>query len=249
MAIEAGVIVPHAPVLALEDRPELDFFRRSAVDACRTLDACDVLILLSPHGEAEGVYRAVEGSLKGFGLGAVAVSATTDDAMITRIASSWDREILEAEVDHGIVGALAIGRPSLPIIACSLAEVTGPAPASEAGDVVESAFLFADALQGVAGDEKVGLIASAHTAAALTPRAPLALRPEAKELDDMLLDHLATDCGGLARVEPDLWSEAEACGAGPLTVFGVLFEGRRADVLAYDHPFGVGYLVATASHG
>jgi aromatic ring-opening dioxygenase LigB subunit len=95
----------------------------------------------------------------------------------------------------------------------------------------------------------VGFIASAHTAASLTPKAPLALRPEGKELDDLILDCLATDCGSLARVDPELWKEAGACGAGPLTAFGALFEGRRADVLAYDHPFGVGYLVASVSYG
>jgi hypothetical protein len=248
MGVAAGIVVPHAPLLALGGRPEVDVFRRSTRDAFQTLEGCEVLVFLSPHGERDGVYREVDGDLDGFGLEGIEVGAGSDSPMAAELAGAWGRELSGGRADHGVVGSLAIATPGTPIVACTLGEVTGPYPGGTVEDAIESAFLFADALVRAVRERNVGFIASAHTAASLTPKAPLALRPEGKELDDLILDCLATDCGSLARVEPELWREAGACGAGPLTAFGVLFEGRRAQVLAYDHPFGVGYLVATANH-
>ena len=247
MGVRGGIVVPHAPLLALEGRSELDVFRRSARDAFATLEGSDVLVLLSPHGEMGAVYREVHGNLDDFGLEGIEVIARSDPQLVTDLGDTWGREVRDDGADHGVVGSLAIAPVEPPLVACTLTEVTGPHAAATVEDAIESAFLFADALVQVAGERTIGVIASAHTAASLTPRAPLALRPEGKELDDLILDCLATDCGSLARVDPELWREAGACGAGPLTAFGVLFEGRRAQVLAYDHPFGVGYLVASVS--
>jgi len=248
VGVTAGIVVPHAPLLAHGGQPELDVFRRSTRDAFSTLKGCDVLVLVSPHGERDAVYREVAGGLDRFGLDGIVVEAGSDASLATELAGAWGRELSGGPADHGIVGTLAIAAAGTPIVACAIAEITGPHATGTVEDAIESAFLFADALVGVTGERRVGLIACAHTAASLTPKAPLALRPEGKELDDLILDCLATDCGSLARVEPDLWRGAGACGAGPLTAFGVLFEGGRAEVLAYDHPFGVGYLVAAATH-
>jgi hypothetical protein len=235
-------------LIALGGRPELDVFRRSARHAIERLERCDVLVLLSPHGEQDGIYAEGTGNLDDFGLEGITVAARSDPRLAESLADAWGRRVVESPADHGVVGALAVAPSELPVVACTLAEVTGPYAGATADDAIESAFLFADALVQVARERSVGVIASAHTAASLTPKAPLALRPEGKELDDLILDCLATDCGSLARVDPELWREAGACGTGPLTAFGALFEGRRADVLAYDHPFGVGYLVASAEH-
>ena len=249
MGVEAGVVLPHAPLIAKGDRPDLDLYVRSARMAIKALDGCDVVVLLSSHGPRDGIYTEITGDLDGFGLKGIAVSVPTDGGVASELADAWEREPITDRADHGVVGTLSIVTPPGPVVACTLAEITGPHAPGTVESAVESGFLFADALQRVATERRVGYIASAHTAASLTPKAPLALRPEGKELDDLILDCLATDCGSLARVDPDLWKEAGACGAGPLTAFGALFEGVRADVHAYDHPFGVGYLVASVSHG
>ena len=249
MGVEAGVVLPHAPLIAKGDRPDLDMYVRASREAIKALDGCEVVVLLSSHGPSDGVYTEVVGDLDAFGLEGVAVSVPMDDVKVSELADAWEREPIDDRADHGVVGTLAIVAPPVPVVACTLAEITGPGAPGTVESAVESAFLFADALQQMAGERRVGFIASAHTAASLTPKAPLALRPEGKELDDLILDCLATDCGSLARVDPELWKEAGACGAGPLTALGALFEGIRADVHAYDHPFGVGYLVASVAHG
>ena len=249
MGVEVGIVVPHAPVLLLDRRPELDVFRRSAKDAATALDRCEAVILLSPHGDGDGVYRETRGNLDDFGVDGIEVDVQSDAVLSTDVAEAWGRPAIEDAADHGVVGALALVTPGTPVVACTIAEITGPFAGSTVENAIESGYLFADALQQVAGGRRIGLMISAHSAASLTPKAPLALRPEGKELDDLILDCLATDCGSLARVDPALWREAGACGAGPLTALGVLFEGSRADVFAYDHPFGVGYLVAATSHG
>ena len=243
MGVRSGLILPHAPVIA-RGRPEVDVFARSAEKAVETLGDCDVVVILSPHGAQDGLYRAATGSLADMGL-ELSIDAPTDDAATSEIAGLWDRPVLDARCDHGIVGALSIAAPHVPIVACAVAEVSGPDHPGAEEQAIESGLLFADALQ--RSDRRIGFVASAHTAASLTPKAPLTLRPEGKELDDFILDSLATDCGALARIDPELWRTAGSCGPGPLTAFGALFEGRRADVLAYDHPFGVGYLVAAAT--
>jgi aromatic ring-opening dioxygenase LigB subunit len=249
MGVEAGVVLPHAPLIAKGDRADLDLYVRSAREAIRALDGCDVVVLLASHGPRDGVYTEVAGDLDAFGVQGVAVDVLTESGTATELADAWARDQFSDRADHGVVGTLAIVAPTVPLVACTLAEITGPYAHGTVESAVEAAFLFADALQQIAGERRVGFIASAHTAASLTPKAPLALKPEGKELDDLILDCLATDCGSLARVDPELWKEAGACGAGPLTAFGALFEGVRADVHAYDHPFGVGYLVASISHG
>ena len=249
MGVEAGVVLPHAPLIAKGDRADLDVYVRSSREAIKALDGCDVVVLLSSHGPRDGVYNEVAGDLDAFGLHGLAVNVPTDGATASELADAWPRDPISERADHGVVGTLAITAPGVPVVACTLAEITGPYQIGTVESAVESAFLFADALQRVSGERRVGYIASAHTAASLTPKAPLALRPEGKELDDLILDCLATDCGSLTRVDPELWKDAGACGAGPLTAFGALFEGVRADVHAYDHPFGVGYLVVSVSHG
>ena len=46
------------------------------------------------------------------------------------------------------------------------------------------------------------------------------------------------------RIEPELWAESGACGAGTLHAFGLMFAGRNATTTFREAPFGVGYLLA-----
>jgi hypothetical protein len=63
----------------------------------------------------------------------------------------------------------------------------------------------------------------------------------------VLSPHGLSSVGGVIVVARDLWKSGGSCGAGPLMAVGTLFSGRRADVLAYERPSGVGHLVATVA--
>lgn len=133
--------------------------------------------------------------------------------------------------------------PDVPIVACALAEVTGP-DAAPVPSAIGAARGFAAALASLTEDRTVVFVASAHTSAALTPRAPLTLRDEGLVLEEEIKDALESDLGKLDSLSPELWTLGGSCGAGPLTALGLLFTGSKASVGFYDHPFGVGYLLA-----
>jgi hypothetical protein len=207
-----------------------------------------VLVMVSPHGHTSGVYLGVTGSLDGFGVRGRSMTSPTDLVVAEELASKWERPFLEPPVDHGITGALL--QPGwtrgCPVVAATLAGTTGPGAPTKRAEVVEDAVRLADAVLAISNGRRIGFVASAHTSAALSSSAPLLDRPEGHALEERVLAALGHDVADLAGIEPELWRAAGACGAGPLTAFARLFGGRRADLLAYETPAGVGYLVAQA---
>jgi len=252
VALVAGAIVPHAPALGLNTGPARI---RTSAELIRAavkslpLDDCDALVMLSPHGRASGVYSGVMGSLDAFGVRAPSVASPTELAVAEELAREWERPFLEPPLDHGITGALLVmgWMGDRPVVAATLAGTTGPGAPGQVAGVIEEAIGLADAVISISNARRIGFVASAHTSAALSPSAPLLDRPEGHALDEEVLAALRHDAGGMADIEPGLWRAAGACGAGPLTVFAKIFSGRRAEVLAYEAPAGVGYLVAQAA--
>ncbi|MDQ3981314.1 MAG: hypothetical protein M3271_01385, partial [Actinomycetota bacterium] len=70
------------------------------------------------------------------------------------------------------------------------------------------------------------------------------LRPELlRDAERRVLQALRARPGELPARVDDL-ARAGSCGAGPLAAFGFLFADGGCELLAYEHPFGVGYAVA-----
>jgi hypothetical protein len=218
---------------------------RSAVGALQ-FDDCELLVMLSPHGRASGVYSGLTGALDGFGVRGKSVTSPAELAVAEELARAWERPSLAPPVDHGITGALLLSKwaRGLRLVAVSLAATTGPGAPSNYEKAIEDAHALADALTAVSSGRRIGFVASAHTSAALSPAAPLLDRPEGHALEESVFAALRQNPVELSAVEPELWRVAGACGAGPLSAFGRLFAGRRAERLAYETPAGVGYLVA-----
>ena len=234
-----GLVVPHAPVLLPEVRggtsPEGN---RAATEPP------DLTIVVSPHGTATGVYANARGNLNRFGVKGIEVDRPTDLSAAEALAREWGQPMLEDPCDHGIVVPLFAGSiPDAPLVACALTEITGPDGAS-VEQALEDALTLAAAVNRLALDRKVLFVASAHSSAALTPQAPLTLREEGLELDRRIRDALERDVGDLETIDAELWASGGACGAGPLTALGRLFPGSKAEVAWYEHPFGVGYMLA-----
>jgi hypothetical protein len=203
-------------------------------------DGCDLVVVVSPHAHASGVYAAVRGDLASFGIDDGSFARSVDRDAARDVATAWERVPLDGAADHGVgVPILAGVVPDVPVVAVGMAEGAPPR------DAIAAAHKLAGALGRLWGE--VGLVCSAHTSAALSPAAPLTEKPEGRALDTMILEALNTDCGLLADLPPDLWDAGGSCGAGPMTCFGALFGGATATVACYEHPFGVGYLVATAT--
>ena len=201
-------------------------------------------VLLSPHGSTTGVYRRVRGDLASFGIPGAGVERRTDRAFGKELARAWRQPLSDDDLDHGALVPLLVAVPGgLSVVAASLAETTGPYAAPVA-DAIAAAHTFAAAVQELGGERDLIVAASAHTSAALTPAAPLAERPAGHELEARVTAALEQDLGLLAEIDEQLWVDSGACGAGPLTAFGLLFAGRTAATTFREAPFGVGYLLA-----
>jgi hypothetical protein len=246
----SGAVVPHAPVLL----PEIGG-RSGAESRDRILRACDkidvsgadVLLVVSPHGRGAGVYAGGTGSEVSFGGPEARLDCPTDMDAAESLARAWKAPLLEDELDHGAIGCLHLLDVRRPSVVAGLPEATGPGAAADACAAMVEGRKLAGAVKRAFSGSSVLVVASAHTSAALTPRAPLTERPEGRALDERLLISLATDVGALDDISCDAWSAGGSCGAGPFAAWGRLLPGRSAEVLAYEHPFGVGYLVATVT--
>jgi aromatic ring-opening dioxygenase LigB subunit len=247
-----GAIVPHAPVLLLPTSDDVVAEAQTSIAKCMAeLDRShvDAIVIVSPHGLRFGIYQSTAGSLDGFGVRGVAFSGHSHAEMTARLSQLSGAQLLEGPADHGIVVPLLLARwDDVPVIAVTLPEITDP-HGSFPMPALDSARALAPAVRAVAEEWRIAFVASAHSAASLSPRAPLAERPAGAELDRLILRALEDDVAALAHIDAALWSDAGSCGAGPLAAFGEVFAGRASPVAAYSAPAGVGYIVAEVSNG
>jgi aromatic ring-opening dioxygenase LigB subunit len=245
-----GAIVPHAPVLLLLSSDDVVAEAQTSIaKSMAELDwnGVDAIVVVSPHGVRFGIYRSTGGSLDGFGVRGVAFAGRFHSEVAARLSELSGAQLLEGPVDHGIVVPLLLAPwDDVPVVAVTLPEITGP-HGSSVSRTLDAARALASAVRSAAQEWPIAFVASAHTAASLSPRAPLAERPAGAELDRLILDALEDDVAALAYIDPELWSDSGSCGAGPLTAFGEVFAGRASPVAAYTAPAGVGYLVAESN--
>jgi hypothetical protein len=236
-----GAIVPHAPLLLPQlTGPETAAAGTrvtAAIEALELGDA-DVVVVVSPHGRASGVYGEVRGTLDAFGTPGIEVRRATDGDLGAALAGGWGRPVLPDDVDYGVVVPLLLaGDADAPVVAVSL---------QDDGGAVADARALLSALLDVTDGRNVAVVASANMSIALSARAPLMLRAEAREIEDRLVALLPRDAGAATELAPDVARSGGSCGAGPLTVFGELCRGSTTNVLAHEEPVGIGYLVAKA---
>lgn len=232
-----GLILPHAPlllpeVLASSREGALARVRAACVDAARAVFGPRALVV-SPHAVRTGVYVSPYGDLAALGPRAPAALCPLDLAISEEIARRWDKPLLDEPPDHGIVVPLLLTETVVPIVAVGL---------EEGADTASEAKALATVLAEM--DLNGTVVASANLSAGLTDRAPLTRLSGAEEQERNLVEGLRHDAGTLLDNAPRLSAEAGSCGLGPLALIGHLFGGRRAEILAHEWPFGVGYLVA-----
>jgi aromatic ring-opening dioxygenase LigB subunit len=245
--VVSGALVPHAPVLLPEAvggevaaRTETV---RSALRSLSFSDA-DLVVLLSPHAPQTGVYTSVTGSLAGFSIPGVELSRSSDPGAIGALAELWNKPVQEGPVDHGTLIPLSLlNTGEAEIVAAGLREVREEDVRSFEIAVADG-LSFAEAVGGLARKRRIGVVVSAHTSSALSPRAPLTERVEAKPAEGHVLRALDKDPSELSEVLEELWRLGGSCSPGTLTAYAAVFGGGRSEVIAYEHPFGVGYVVA-----
>lgn len=108
---------------------------------------------------------------------------------------------------------------------------------------------FGRVLRDVLGNrrERVAVIASGDLAHTLSSDAPEGYRPEGKEFDDAVRRAIEnSSVSQLLSMDDAIVSRAAECAYRPLLIlFGMLEHLKtRPEILSYEAPFGVGYLVA-----
>lgn len=233
-----AAIVPHAPLLILEDAcsPEDGAVARVCAatrEVARVLVGTPVVV--SPHAVQTGVYMSTRGGLRAFGVPRPDAAYSVDEVLSARVASSWARPALRAALDHGVTVPLELLALRGPVVAVGIAE--------DEDDVAGAARSLARALEPL----DVSVLASVNSGAAVTPRGPLTRLSNGMALEHELRATLEEDVGHLSQLAPRLATEAGSCSLGPLLVLAHLFAGSSMEVLAHEWPVGVGYPVAVGA--
>ena len=258
-------LLPHPPIIVPEvGRGRLDDCR-STVDACRDFarrmaDARpDRLFMVSPHSPrrrgAFGLWSGARlaGDLGRFGASGSAVDLPNDPEMVEaleRAAASAGLEtwsIPTDPLDHGAV---------VPLWFLVEAGWSGPTCLASLPWRAEPATMetFGRALAGAVAplSGRAALVASGDMSHRCKPDAPAGYHPRAVEFDRALTG-LVRDgrLDAIGAIDGELRGLAAEDAADPsqIVAAAIGYRPRRHEVISYEHPFGVGYLVAVFHDG
>ncbi len=253
-------LLPHPPIIVPEVGRERLADCRATVDACRELTRRlmaarpDRLFMVSPHsprrGSAFGLWTGhhLRGDLGRFNAPATAIDLVNDNEALRALARTASENniktwaIAEQFLDHGAVVPLwflvEAGWDG-PTTLVSLPTRPTPASMGALGRTVAAAY------QPLAG--RAAFIASGDMSHRVLPDAPAGFHPRAIEFDHALTDLIAQgQLDQIAAIDPELRELAgeDAADASMIVAAAISDRQRGSEVISYEHPFGVGYLVA-----
>ena len=255
-----AALLPHPPIVVPEVGRSRGEDCRATLAACRLLaerlvtSRPDRLILISPHSpRAQAAYglfagARLEGDLSRFGAPDSRVSLPNDALLAAAIDEAVHRHHLRTwwipaePLDHGA---------TVPLYFLEKAGWTGPTVVmslpwhATPGDHAALGAAIAEAIAEVPG--KTAFVASGDMSHRVTRGAPAGYHPRAIEFDEKLTNLVRQGrLTEIATIDPNL-RELAAEDAADTTLIAAAtagFENRGTEVLSYEHPFGVGYLVA-----
>ncbi|AEF93157.1 AMMECR1 domain protein [Desulfotomaculum nigrificans CO-1-SRB] len=268
MSVVFGGIMPHPPIALPEvggaEADKVMDSRQAMLDLGQRIkqSGAEILVLISPHapvfgdGIAINISPQTRGNMGQFGAAQVSFTCRYDPKLGTEIG--WQAEELgipvidldeqiarqtgiNLQLDHGMMVPLYFLRQAgveLPLVPCSMG-IFSPEKLYSFGVAVQRA---AEAL-----GSKVAVVASGDLSHRLTPDAPAGFDPRGKEFDQKIVALIKSlDVTGLINLDEDLCERAGECGLRPIIMMLGALDGLavKSEVLAYEGPFGVGYMVA-----
>ncbi|MBN3033823.1 MAG: hypothetical protein JW873_06995 [Candidatus Saganbacteria bacterium] len=255
MSIVFAAIMPHPPILVppigkerLKDAEKSKLALEEISRRFKNLDF-DTIVVITPHGDvgqaSVPVYtgHVFEGNFGAFGLPKPSFVYKGDPQLGLAVVkdSPLATACPETILDHGVLvplyypTAAGIRKLLLPI-------AVGFLPLSKLFEFGRSLARTIDRL-----GRKVLLIASADLSHRLTHEGPGGYSPRGKEFDDKLVGLVGSyDVNGLLKFDPDLAEEAGQDALWSIAILLGALDGKKVgpEVISYEGPFGVGYLVA-----
>ncbi len=264
-------IAPHPPIIIPEiGRGELDKASRT-VEGMKRLSTLiareepELVVVITPHGQihqggpALPVAGSLEGSFGQFGFPGISMELDIDRQLIDLIKeetsnSSSSLNPVLTGAGGGRKGLLQKGKLDhgalVPLYYLKQAGVTKPGILITPGfHPLKEHYRFGAALRRAV--EKRGLptvvLASGDLSHRLMPGAPAGFNPRGKEFDHLLVDLIG---GGrvdeILNIDLELVEAAGECGLRSFVIaLGMLDKDSfKPEVISYEGPFGVGYLVA-----
>ncbi len=258
MSLVFAGLVPHPPILIPAiGKDNLDQIEKTE-KAMRQMEQelystkPDILMIISPHGEIDPTAFTINLSDKytmdfeDFGDFATKLEAKGEVIEITRaketIADKVPLNIIsETDLDHGVAVPYFYLAQHL--------ENTGLIPVHFSLLNNQAHLDFGKALKEVimSSRKRIAVIASGDMSHCLTQNAPAGFNPAGKEFDELLIELLKqADTKGIVSLDSKLVEQAAECGyRSILILLGILNNmSYKTEVLSYEAPFGVGYLVA-----
>ena len=269
MTVEVfGVIAPHPPILVPAVGGRDARTAHDTLDALATARAAldtfgpETIVLMSPHAPAAADTLLIDGSARFVGTlsqfgdpttyawegdpeFAAALLRELEEMGLPVVERSDDARLRAGWLDHGTIVPLSFLDPSRTrrLVILSLSFLPLPVNRDLGRAVRATAELTG---------RRIAFVASGDCSHRLTPDAPAGYSPDGAEFDSWLHDTIARGAlSELASVDEDLEEAAGECGLRSFIAVGG-FAGPDpipTRVLAYEGPWGVGYLTALVGDG
>jgi len=259
-----GIIAPHPPIMVRAVGGADADVTKASVDAMQyaagLLRAFDpeTVIIMSPHSPTVRDAFAIDtaphttGTLAQFRAPGVGLSTTTDaefaQTLLTELVRAGipaiDRALspglVSGELDHGVLVPMSFLDPDgrWPIVNISLSWLPFGHHRALGQHIASVAATLG---------RKIAFVASGDCSHRLKHGAPAGFSPHAAEFDSLLVQAVtAADFESLMHMDPVLIEAAGECGLRSFITLGGVIPDAVTKVLAYEGPWGVGYLTAVA---
>jgi len=252
-------IAPHPPIMVPEVGGDAIGEVRASIDAMATLtkrvieSKAETVVLISPHAPLEAVAfvaydgPTIHGDFSMFRAPATTVVAELDDELLTEITRAAEQQnlitlrIQNTNLDHGTAVPLYFLQRngwSGKVVALGYSFLSN-----------EEHLRFGNCIRQAIATVKrpVAFIASGDLSHRLKPGAPAGYNPDAHLFDEEVVEAIRNcQATRIANIDQNLRQRAGECGyRSMLVALGVAEDSNGScEVLSYEAPWGVGYLVA-----
>lgn len=266
-------VCPHPPVAVPEvGRDQSETVKKSQeamLEMGRRLkeSGAEVLLMITPHGPIFGdgigvnMSEQLKGSLARFGAPQVSLEFKNEVVLADELKwTAGDHRVMVIDIDDSVAAEYNIDREldhglMVPLYFLNKAGVHLPLVAVSMGMLpLEQLYAFGLAVREAADKHgmKVAVLASGDMSHCLIEGAPSPYNPRGGEFDREMVRLMgAADARGIFNLEDDLVENAAECGLRPIIMMLGALDGFNvnSEVLSYEGPFGVGYMVVALEPG